>query len=48
MAEEPDALAGVFGCLEFVDDEFEGPAYVWVGGVDEVEVVCLDVLASHM
>ena len=47
MAEEPDALAGVFGCLQFFDHEFEGAAYVWVGGVDVIEVVCLGVLANY-
>jgi hypothetical protein len=48
VAEDPDSLAGVFGCLEFFDHEFKGAAYVWVGCVDEVEIVCLCVSANQI
>ena len=36
VAEEPDSFAGVLRCLEFGDEEFEGPADVRVGCVDEI------------
>lgn len=39
VGEEPDALAAVFGGLEFGDEESEGGADVGVGGVDVVEEV---------
>lgn len=39
MGEEPDALATVFGGLEFGDEEAERGADVRIGGVDVVEEV---------
>ena len=41
VAEDPDAFVGVFGGLEFRDQEGEHAAVVGVGGVDEVEEVGL-------